>query len=423
MSKTWVVAKREYTQRVKRKGFVIFTVLVPLLTVGYIFFIVKIGQNGANQANRLAVVDLSGRLLPALRKQMNDRLSDGKPKYTLTPVAATPENLAGVEAGLNAQVLSDRYTGYLVIPADVLESRAADFYAKNGVMQQGEIQAKLQQAVNEERLSEAGVALGQIPGFFSGFNLRGIKVSAHGQSADHGQTLVLGYILMLLIYGALIGYGTNFMMSVVEEKTSRVAEVILSATSAFDLLLGKILGVGGAALTQSAIWGAGMAILGAYSAAAAEIGGVSLRQYVPHIGPIVYVSFVVLFVLGFLVYASLYAAVGAVVSSSDEARQSALPITLLLVATIFLGFGVVAINPSSVSSVVLSLIPFFAPVLMMMRIAMATPPLWEVLLSFALCAATVPLIAAITAKLYRVGILMTGKRPNLPELMRWLRYS
>ncbi len=426
MNKTLIVAKREYLQRVRTKGFVIFTVLLPAIIGGYIFFIVAVvSKAGANAKAHLAVVDLSHQVFPALRHELSDKLPNGQRQFRLEEVAATPAALPAVEARLRRQVLAGKFTGFLVIPADVLQSNLAQYHAKNvanfnllGTMEHG-----LESAVTRVRLKNAGIAGAQLPQFFATFHLHELKVTASGESKNTGGAVVLGYILGFLLYFVLIINGVTFMRSVVEEKTNRVAEVVLASVDAFGLLMGKVIGVAGAALTQALVWVVSLALFAAYAGAASLAAGkAGWMKQVPHLGPMVYVSFVVLFLLGFLVYASLYAAVGAIVSSEQEAQQSQMPITLLLVAALLMGFTVLT-TPNSILAVVLSEIPFFAPVLMMMRIPIANPPLWQIVLSWALCAVAVWLIMKVTSRLYRVGILMTGKRPNLPELMRWLRYS
>ncbi|MGH2347222.1 MAG: ABC transporter permease, partial [Chloroflexota bacterium] len=212
------------------------------------------------------------------------------------------------------------------------------------------------------------------------------------------------------------------LKSVTGEKTSRISEVLLSAVHPFTLMLGKILGVAATALVQAVIWGVCLALAGAYGAILAHAAGADISQYIPHVPPSLYVAFVFFFVLGFLLYASLYAAIGAMVSSDQEAQQTQMPLTMLLVVGAYLAFLVMA-NPSSTSSVVLSLIPFFAPILMLMRIAVSNPPAWQIAASLLLLLGTFLFFTRITAKIYRVGILMTGKRPTLPELLRWLRYA
>lgn len=425
MSKILIVAKREYVQRVRTKGFVIFTVLLPAIIGGYIFFVLAVTKSGANASAHLAVVDLSGQILPALRHELNEKLPSGQRQFQLDGVAATAASLPTVEARLHRDVLAGQYSGFLVIPANVLQSNQAEYHAKNVANFNliGSLQHGLESAVSRVRLRAAGVAASELPQFFADFHLTDLKVTASGENRNATGTVVLGYVLGYLLFFVVIFYGMNFMRSVVEEKTNRVAEVVLASVSSFGLLMGKVIGVAAAALTQALIWVICLGLFAAYAGTAALAAGHSgwLKQ-VPHLGPMIYVSFVLFFVLGFLVYASLYAAVGAIVSSEQEAQQSQAPITLLLVASLLLGFTVLT-TPNSVLATVLSEIPFFSPVLMMMRIPIANPPFWQVGLSWLLCALAVWLIMKVTARIYRVGILMTGKRPNLPELMRWLRYS
>lgn len=425
MNKILVVAKREYVQRVRTKGFVIFTVLLPAIMVGYVFFFVAVSKSGAKASAHLAVVDLSGQVLPALRHELNERLPSGRRQFQLDAVAATSATLPATEARLHRQVLAGQYTGFLVIPANVLQSNQAAYHAKNVANFNliGSLQHGLESAVSRVRLQRAGVAAGALPQFFADFHLTDLKVTASGESSDATGTVVLGYVLGYLLFFVVIFYGMNFMRSVVEEKTNRVAEVVLASVSAFGLLMGKVIGVAAAALTQALIWAICLGLFAAYARTAAlAVGHANWLKQVPHLGPMIYISFVLFFVLGFLVYGSLYAAVGAIVSSEQEAQQSQVPITMLLVAGLLLGFTVLS-TPNSALAIVLSEIPFFAPVLMMMRIPIANPPFWQVGLSWILCALAVWLIMKVTARLYRVGILMTGKRPTLPELMRWLRYS
>lgn len=423
--KLLIVARREFLQRVKSKGFVIFTLLLPALMVGYILFVVAVAKAGGNVASHIAVVDLSGEVEAPFSALLTEKLPNGKPRYTVEEVPATPAGLAGVEARLQDRVRAGEYSGFLVIPADVLTSNHAEYHARNvaNMMAMANLQSKLGQAVARLRLIKAGVASERVPQFLAGFNLETLRVSSNGESRDQGQTFALAYLLGGLLYGALIGHGVTFMRSVVEEKTSRVAEVILSAVDAFDLLMGKLLGVAGAALLQGGVWLLCLAAVSVYGVTMASVlSGNNPLKSMPHIGGLVYFCFAIFFLLGFLVYATLFAATGAIVSSEQESQQTQLPITLLLVLSIVLA-PMVLNAPGGVMAVVLSLIPFFSPVLMTMRVIVSSPPLWQILLAIVLSAATVLGVVRVTAKIYRLGILMTGKRPTLPELLRWLRYT
>jgi ABC-2 type transport system permease protein len=226
----------------------------------------------------------------------------------------------------------------------------------------------------------------------------------------------------MVLYITLIVYGVATMRSVMEEKSTRIIEMLVSSVRPFHLLSGKILGVAGVALTQYLIWAVTARAVTAYGKAAVAVvrPGASLPEF--HIPAAWFGYLVVFFLAGYLLYASLYAAVGAMVSSEQEAQQVQAPLTVLILVS-FLLFNVILRDPSSRLSTVLSLIPFLSPILMMLRIALQTPPLWQIALALALSLATTLGVVQLSARIYRVGVLMYGKRPSLRELMRWLRYT
>jgi ABC-2 type transport system permease protein len=305
----------------------------------------------------------------------------------------------------------------------VLTSHNAEYHARNAanMAERQELGDNLRQAVLSVRLIQLGVPRDELARTLgSKFDLNTLKVGPAGESEEHGQTFALAYFSSFLLYMTLLMYGMIVMRSVVEEKTSRVAEVVLSSADPFSMLMGKIFGITGAGLTQYAVWAGFLGVAGAYFAAAtyAAAGKTFLSEIT--VGYVVWL--IVFFVLGLILYASLYAAIGAIVSSDQEAQQSQLPVTLLVIVALILALKLMN-DPSSTSAIVLSEVPFFAPILMPTRIAIAAPPLWQIALSIVLCAATMVLLVKTSAKINRLGLLMTGKRPTLPELVRWLRYA
>lgn len=418
------IIKREFLTRVRTKGFLVFTFLIPVIAAGFIFMEFKIIEASNNVHSDIAVVDMSHQVYPALAQAMQPKAGGGEAQFTLREVAATPATLPAVQAELRRQVLGKQEDAYLVIPADVLTSHHADYHVRNAaaVTVSSVLESRLRQAVNRARMQAAGVPADQLAAMTADFDLNQVKVSLTGDSADNGQTAVVAYLLVFVLYMALLLYGVQVMKTVTEEKTTRISEVLLSSVDAFSLMLGKILGMVAVALAQFAVWGLCVAVASAYALTLAHAAGVNIAQYMPHVSPWLYVSFVVFFLLGFLLYASLYASIGAMVSSDQEAQQTQMPLTMVLVAAIYLVFLVMA-SPSTPLSVGLSFVPFFTPVLMLVRIAVSNPPLWQVLLSMLVCLVTFLALTKVTAKIYRVGILMTGKRPNLPELLRWLKYA
>jgi ABC-2 type transport system permease protein len=244
--------------------------------------------------------------------------------------------------------------------------------------------------------------------------IKGGKISPSNASSR----FIGAYIMIFLLYFSVIYYGMNVARSVIQEKTSRVFEVLLSTTRPESLMAGKLIGVGAAGLTQIAIWLGAAFLYGGSAASAARAGGfrtmgISLTEVL---------FFVLFFLLGFLFYSALSAAFGASVSTEQEIQQFGLLIVLPMIVGLVLMTYILA-NPNAPAVVALSLFPPCTPVVMYLRMAAQTPPLWQLLLSIALMIAAIWAMLWIASRIYRVGILMYGKRATLPEIVRWLRYS
>jgi ABC-2 type transport system permease protein len=244
-----------------------------------------------------------------------------------------------------------------------------------------------------------------------------------GESA--GQSFSLAYFMSVILYIALLLYGVQVMGSVIEEKTSRVVEVLASSLKPFQLLLGKLLGVGVASLLQFAIWGvSGRVMISQRAALMGKMtgGGEPAGQVfqVPHVTGATAAIFVLFFLGGYFLYSAMFAAVAAMSGTEQEARQSQAPVTILILAAFFSSFAILA-NPESKLAVALTLIPFTAPIATPVRWAAGNLTWLDVLGSLVLLIAGVLVVTWVAARIYRVGILMTGKRPNLKELVRWVR--
>ena len=278
------------------------------------------------------------------------------------------------------------------------------------------------EAVLENRLTRRGIQVQDFNELIRDVDLKLVRITAGGESEEKGQTFVAAVIMAGILYITLLMYGVFTMRSVLEEKMTRVMEVLVSSARPSQILAGKILAMAGVAFTQYLIWAVSAGLFAAYSRAIVARVGPAARMPPIEVPTSTLVYLVVFFLTGYLLYASMYAAVGAMVSSEEDAQQLQWPVTLPLIISVML-FNVVVQNPNSNLSVALSMVPFFSPVLMVFRIALQTPPLWQILLSLAILAATAAGIIYGSAKIYRVGILMYGKRPSLMEVFRWLRYT
>ncbi|HEV2177866.1 MAG TPA: ABC transporter permease [Terriglobia bacterium] len=423
MHKLWLVIKREYVTRVRTKAFVIGTIAIPLFTVGIFAITIFAQSREADHTLKIAILDNVGGLSTPIAAGLTEKLKNGQPVFEVVKSVNRPASSDA--AGLLNQVQTGGLDGYLMIPADAVDGKgAAEFHTKNPgeITFSDSINRAVSDAVIARRLENKGVQVGDIGGVVRSVEVKLMKVTAHGESEEKGQTFVIAVVMATLLYATLLMYGMTTMRSVMEEKTTRIIEVLVASVRPFYLLAGKILGVAAVAVTQYTIWTAAGGLLGAYGAtmASAFRPGASMPAF--HLPPAVLVYLVLFFLAGYLLFASLYAAVGAMVSNEQEAQQVGTPITIIIVAA-FLLFNVILRDPSSRLAVILSLIPFISPILMILRIAMQMPPFWQIALSLGLSLLTTIGVTYLSAKIYRVGVLMYGKRPSLVELLRWMKYT
>jgi ABC-2 type transport system permease protein len=421
MRKTWLIVKREYVTRVKSKGFAIGTVMVPLIGIVTVLLIGFFARHQSDRAVRIAIVDNAGRMAESTARGLGAALSDGKPMFAVEESIEKPASPQAAERELRAKVNSGALDAYLVIPSDLNQS--FELHAKNtgnfGIL--APLNGALNQALIEERLRARGIQVGDLKQISRGADLEVIKVSESGESVEKGQTIGVAIGLVILLYTSLLMYGILTMRSVLEEKTTRTMEVLVSSVRPFELLAGKILGVAGVAFTQFFIWIASLGLLLTYGAVmGAVMGGTSFPSIHIPVSIVIWAAF--FFFGGYFLYSSMFAAIGAACSSEQDAAQLQWLAMGPLVFTMCV-YWVVLTNPSSTSSIVLSEIPFLSPVLMPLRISIQTPPLWQMALCVTLLFAAILCAIWASAKVYRIGVLMYGKRPTLPELVRWLRYS
>ncbi len=417
-SRLWPIIRREYLERVRTKAFIIATVLGPLLT-GSLMIIPALVAGKAGKPLRVAVLDVSGTLAAPVEAELAKRQRDGLPRFLVEPSAKGP--IEDRESALKDAVLAGRLDGYLRLPADAIENARASYFGKN-VSNMIDLRM-MQDAVSDTlvglRLQGAGLDPVKVRGLTKRLDLTTIRLTAGGEREDSGASAIFSIILMMMLYTTVLMWGQAVLTGVIEEKSNRVVEVIVSSIPSVKLLAGKLLGVGAAGLTQFLVWALSLAMV---SAAGAAFAGASGTRLMPEVTPLLLVSFVVFFLLGYLLYSSLFAAVGASVNTTQEAQSLAFPIFMPLVIGVMF-FPMVLQSPDSTMSTVLSLIPFLTPLLMFLRITVLTPPIWQIVLSIVLTGATIAGVLWVAARIYRVGILMYGKRPTFPEILKWVGRS
>ena len=422
MSALWTILRREYLDRVRRRWFIVATLLGPVFFLGIMVVPAWLASRSSGRVIHLAVVDQTRSLQGILEQAFPDTLPDGARRYRFSWEEA-PADTAGARAlreGLQTRVLDGEFTAILWLPPDALEGGAAALYAQN--LGDPEVQARVGDAVSRsammQRLSQRGIAPSETEGIARRVSMKSYKITDKGAKEGGLESdFIGGFVFAMILYMTILLYGVSVQRSVQEDKSSRIVEIILSSTKALPLMLGKILGVGSVGLTQYAIWSvvafAGMGYLRATNPALAGVAAL----------PASTLGFIVVyFILGYFLYAAIYAGVGAMVTSEQEAQQLQWPVTSLLIIPIVFMSSMLR-DPDGPLSVILSLVPFFSPILMMMRINVHTPPAWQIGLSIILLVLAILVAAVIAARVFRVGILMYGKRPTVPEMVRWIRQS
>ena len=444
-SKLGLIIKREYLAKVRNRSFIVMTVLSPLLIVGMIVLIAYLAKINDNDVRVVTVLNESGYFQ-----------EDFNPTKSISFVQFDDLTLEQAKDSTN----SLEYYGLLYLPkGSTMEEVAHTSYLftrnnpNTNVTQQ--LERIFQKQLRQQRLEKLGVSSEQFSSVEEPFeiNLSTFEGEKSMKGINELKAFIgggFGYAIMMFI----IIYGGFVMRSVIEEKTSRIIEVIISSVKPFQLMLGKIIGTSLAGLTQFTIWiiSASALLFLAMALFGIDLGAMSNEQGMPG-GPmggmsqlapmdsemmlyaqeildipwgLMIVSFLIYFVLGYLIYSSIYAAIGAAVDNETDTQQFIFPIILPLMLAIYVGFFSVFSNPHGPIAVGFSLFPLTSPIVMLMRlpggIGEGGVPLWQLLLSIFLLAITFLGIVTLAAKIYRVGILMYGKKPTYKELMKWLRY-
>lgn len=408
----WAVIRREYLQRVRSKWFIAATIGGPLIMAGLTVVPVYFAAQGERSARDLAVVDGTGVLY--------ERVA---PKLEEAGYQIRPERWhADVVTELRQSASDGEIGGFIMLDELTLETGEAILYATDrpSTIRQVSMRSAIARAALEFQLEQRGV---DAEAMLAGGELR-IEMLLEEGSTVEDPRFAVAYIGAFFLYMVILLYAVAVMRATLEEKTNRIVEVIISSMKPWHLMLGKIIGVGAVSMTQMTIWiGAGVLMFAAglpmLIAAQPELANLSgLREVLPGAGLLL--LFVGFFVFGFFMYSGLYAAVGAMCNSDEEAQQAQFPLIMLLVVPIIMVTTVIE-NPMTPMATGLSLFPLFTPILMWARVSGGNVPAWQVGLSFVLMALAVIAIAWIAGRIYKVGILMAGKRPTLPELVRWIR--
>ncbi|HEV7428354.1 MAG TPA: ABC transporter permease [Thermoanaerobaculia bacterium] len=441
MNKMFAVIKREYLQAVRKKMFIFMTLFFPVLMAA-LFIVPGLMVAKGLGGKKVAVVDGTGALKNAFAHHLEPATPD--PKQALSgktrgelpqsidveyvPANGTASPTAAAKPyfdRMNADKSSGQHLdAVLVIPSNAFEGNDAKmtYYSRSStdVFTQERLATVANRAIQRQRLSGRGIDPAVVDTLTREVPIESVQLSRSGEQKKGSEaTLIFGFIFAALLIIPSFIYGLETMRGIVQEKSERIVEVLVSSMSPRELLTGKILGVAAVGLTQVAAWLTIIASVGAFAAASAMVGGFDVKQF---LRPMVFVYFALFFLLGYLTFVCVYAIAGAACNTDKEAQQLVAPIQMLMMVPWFVMFAIIT-NPDSSFAVALSLMPVYGPITMFVRTLVSEPPVWHILVSIGVSIVTIAVFFYVTAKIFRVGILSYGKRPTIPELWRWMKVA
>ncbi|SDL78762.1 ABC-2 type transport system permease protein [Daejeonella rubra] len=432
MNKTLLIIKREYFSRVKKKSFLIMTFLVPMLIIGMYALIFALSMSGGDNIPTVEVIDESG----IFNKNFEDKKS----------VNFEASELSLTEA--KKKVINNEDAFVLYIPKDISTGGSIEMFAqkKAGLSVISTIERQLNDQMRIKLLKDAGIDSETLDKIKPNLSVVSKELTIEGEKdSSSGAAMAVGFAAAILIYMSLFIYGIQVMRGIIEEKTSRIVEVVISSVKPFQLMMGKIIGIGLVGLTQFMLWivlSASLMTLATtilfkdkVEQVKSEMPMSKQMETVQNDGPgmdivkavqtvqwtYILPVFIIFFLGGYMLYSALFAAVGSAVDSDTETQQFMLPITLPLLFTYIMSFSFIVNNPDSSLSFWLSIIPFTSPIAMMVRLPFGVPN-WELALSIFLLIGGFIFTTWVASRIYRVGILMYGKKVSFKELGKWFMY-
>lgn len=416
MNKIYTVIRKEYLERIRSKSFVIATLLGPAIMSLFILMPMLLSDTGKDEERIVGVIDPSGNWLAKLQ-DMVDHQQQGNIK--LQAIGEAIDSTDQRISEMKEMILSDDLHSGILIAEDFADSRDVVFYNQSVsamVVRDEALRPAMNQVLREARFRSADVPDSLFAYLIASSSWSSIVLTDDGEQVqDDAVSFGMAFVLIMIIYIMVIMYGNHTLTAVIEEKSTRMVEVLLASISPEDLMLGKILGIGLAGLTQFGIWTGAFYVL---SQRGIEVGGFALD--ISFLTPMVLISFIGFFILGFFLYATMYAGIGAMCNTVQDSQQFHTTLAMGLVIPMML-LQLILRAPDSMLAVVLSLIPLFSPILMFMRVSVSNPPLWQVGLSWALMIISIWFSARAAGKLFRLGILMHGAAPTWATLIKAIK--
>lgn len=425
-AKVFAVIRREYLERVRTKAFWFATFLVPVFFLGYMAVQFAAIRKTSGE-RRVAVVDRTGQLAEPLARELAEREEARRKEnpgsrgihWILETRPATGDIEATKEA-LRKEVLEKKIYGYLVLDPELLEKDRAEYYSisVSEFVALDQMERAINRTILRRKIAERGLPASLSKELEKRVDLKTLKVTSKGATEEKGAGIIASIVFLAIMYMTFFMYGFQNLRGVIEEKTNRIVELIIASVRPTELMIGKIVGIGLVGLTQYLVWSLvamNLSLPGIASMMAMGEGGA------PTIPLSMIGYFLLFFILGYFLYASIYTAIGAPFNTDQEAQQLAMIPSMLIVSGMAV-YPAVMNSPNGPVAVFASLFPFTAPLMMFLRTAIAEPPPWQVGLSIVILILSTIGMAWFAGRIYRVGILMYGKKPTIPEIMRWVRY-
>jgi ABC-2 type transport system permease protein len=427
MAKLWAIIKREYLERVRSKWFLIATFFGPIFFSAIIIVPAWLASKSKATTDiyNTTILDATGN---GFGRRLAINIAGDSTNLSKLPTVRViePSQLTPAESLATREVMRKQKTGYIVVNQQTLAGEAARYAGRNAtsIADMAQLKSAIRQTILAQRLEKVGLDDAQMKAItFIPLDFSTERITERGRAGSGMASVLFGFAIGFLLYMSIVIYGQTIMSGVLEEKTTRVAEVVMSSVPTDTLLAGKVLGVGAVGLTQQIIWIATTyVLLKLRTPILAKLGAPTVSFSLPDITLAAGVLFLLFFLLGFIFYSSLYAAVGSSVNSESEARQAATPLLVMIVSTgVFI--QPVLLNPTGTTARVLSLVPISSPIIMPIRMAVTGVPPLDLAMSLIFLAIGCVAALWLASRIYRVGLLMYGKRPTMKEMARWISYS
>src|SRR5512140_60675 len=428
MGKLFAIIKREYLERVRSKWYIFSTALGPLFfgVIVIVPMVISSRTRPSPDLSHVIILDATGTQLGVrVAGDLAGGISANEPSRAVVR-AVKPSELAQAESTATHEVMrgENPFMGYLVLDSATLDGKSERYAGRNGsaLVDVKEIEDAVQRSLLSQRLEQEGLQASRIKALTKvNLSMKSERLTERGREAGGLASALFSYMLAFVLYMMLVIYGQQILRGVMEEKTSRVAEVVISSVSTDSLLAGKVIGVGAASLTQMVLWGlSSVLVYKIRGVILASFGVPNVQIPLPHIGILVALLLLVFFIVGFVFYAALFAAMGSTVTNEQDVQQASMPVMLLLIASIVF-VQPILLDPTSTLSKVMSWLPFSAPILMPLRMTMIQISGLEIAGTLAGMLIGCALATLLAARIYRVGMLMYGKRPTFREMSRWVR--